>query len=220
MNTCKLCGKEITRRATHCGSCHSRLRYPAMQNILNAHRIAKLKEQVTNTKDVMIDGKPAKEIPLTQGKVALVDAEDYELVKKYKWRAAKGHNTWYVFSDYRRPDGKWRTLRMHRVVMNAKRGQLVDHEDHNGLDNRRSKNLRFATHSQNMQNQRSHKNSSSKYKGVGWNKYHNCWQTHIQADGKQQSLGYFNTEHEAALAYNDAARKLHGKFANLNIVSV
>ena len=94
-----------------------------------------------------------KQIPLTKNKFTLVDDEDYELVNKYNW---------YFGAGYARSMEK---ILMHRLIMKAKKGQMIDHIDGNGLNNQRS-NLRFCTHSQNMANKKGFKNTSSKYKGV------------------------------------------------------
>jgi hypothetical protein len=85
----------------------------------------------------------AKLIPLTQGKFAIVDAEDYERLSKYKWHVDKGDSTYYAARGI---VGK--NFRMHREILNAPEGLVVDHRNHNGLDNRK-KNLRLCTRSQN-----------------------------------------------------------------------
>ena len=92
-----------------------------------------------------------KEIKLTQNKIALVDDEDYELASSKKWYAAKDHNTYYALSKESIGNGKVKTLRLHRFLLDAKIGQEIDHENGNGLDNRRE-NLRFCTHAENIKN--------------------------------------------------------------------
>ena len=92
---------------------------------------------------------------------------------------------------------------------------LVDHKNRDSMDNRRV-NLRFATKGQNNMNQSGRSAASSKYKGVSWYKPKKCWRGMIKVEGKNKSLGYFESEAEAAKAYDEAARKYHGEFAYQN----
>ena len=103
---------------------------------------------------------------------------------------------------------------MHRFILNAPKGQYVDHRDRNGLNNQK-RNLRFCTQSQNMMNLKS-STGTSKYKGVSWNIKYKRWQSHIRLNYKLKNLGSYNSEIEAALAYDHAARELFGEFARLN----
>ena len=148
-----------------------------------------------------------KQILLTQGKIALVDDSDFEELSKYKWYAAQNTMTFYaVRGDY---SGKKRkTISMHRQIMNAQKGQEIDHKSNNGLDNRR-RNLRFCTHSQNMCNQQKTRGSSG-FKGVCWLK--KKWMARVQ----QIYLGCFDSEIEAARVYDNAAKKYFGEFAYTN----
>lgn len=102
-----------------------------------------------------------------------------------------------------------------------RKGLVVDHIDHDGirtgLDNRKD-NLREVTPSQNGQNRRSNKNSSSQYKGVSWDKREKKWQAQIFHKGKKTHIGVFICEHQAALAYNEKATELWGENALLNEV--
>lgn len=160
-----------------------------------------------------------KTIRLTKGFVALVDDEDFVNITKYKWRVCgeRNNNPHAICSTIQNKNTKQKTFYMHRLIMKAERAQIVDHENRNGLDNQKH-NLRFATHSQNMANRKSHKNSSSKYKGVSFHKRDNVFCSQIQHEKKVIHLGNFKNEIEAAIAYNDAATKYHGKFAILNII--
>jgi len=104
---------------------------------------------------------------------------------------------------------------MHRLIMNAPEGLVVDHIDRNGLNNRKC-NLRLCTKAQNVQNSRPRRNRSSKYKGVFWNKLNKKWSASIHKGDKRIYLGGFDDEIEAALAYDRKAAELFGEFAYLN----
>jgi len=115
------------------------------------------------------------------------------------------------------PEGSCRfPVYMHRQILNARKGQIVDHKDRNSLDNRVD-NLRFATYSQNARNKPKIKlNSSSRYVGVYFEKRYGRWTAQISVEGKHLWLGRFDSEIEAAKAYDTAAKKYHGEFACLN----
>jgi hypothetical protein len=156
-----------------------------------------------------------REIPLTQDYVALVDAEDYEYLSQWKWRAKIEKNTVYAARDAYTANGKRSHIRMHRLIMSAPKGMEVDHRDGDGLNNRRN-NLRVCTKAQNLTNQRPQKGTSSRFKGVYRNKRDRQWQAYIKVNGKRKHLGCFASEVEAAKAYNNAAIQFHGEFAWLN----
>ena len=160
-----------------------------------------------------------KEIPLTKGKVALVDDDDYPHLLKFKWhanRSARCH-TWYAETTIRYR--QWEVLRtsIHRLVLGARRGEEVDHIDGNGLNNQKS-NLRFATRAQQSQNRRAHAKTKSGYKGVCPESGCSTWRAYIIVRGKEVRLGNFPTKEQAAEAYNAAATKFFGEFAYLNVI--
>ncbi len=165
-----------------------------------------------------------KEIHLTQGKVALVDDEDYELLNKYKWCAKKDRNIFYttrgitIQSQNKAKNIKQKTkiIRMHRLIMKGKlkSNKEIDHINGNSLDNRRC-NLRIVTRSQNNMNQKKTR-GTSKYKGVSWHKNNKKWRSQIRLNGKQMYLGLFDNEAEAAKAYDKRAKELFGEFAKPN----
>lgn len=154
-----------------------------------------------------------KEIPLTQGKVAIVDDEDYEALTKWKWCYHKNprNNSGYAVGNSRNQDGKRITIRMHRVILDTPPGYETDHVNGNGLDNRKD-NLRVATHSQNKWNTDKPADNTSGYKGVSWDKRKEKWQAQVRFNNKYIHLGRFKKKLEAAIAYNKAAIKYHGEF--------
>ncbi len=152
----------------------------------------------------------AKIIGLSQGKVAIVDSADYEDLGQYKWCAIKGDSTYYAA----RRNGK-KMVRMHREIMNAPPERLVDHRDHNGLDNRKSK-LRICTRAENTRNQRLHKRGSTGYKGVSRHKKQKIFHAYIGYNSKKIWLGRFKKAKDAAKAYDKKAIELFGEFACLN----
>jgi hypothetical protein len=162
-----------------------------------------------------------KEIKLTQGKVALVDDEDYESLNKHKWYAKIGKETFYaVRAIY--GTGKQKNISMHRVIMGITDPKIpCDHRDNDGLNNQRN-NLRVCSNNQNQANARKRKNTTSKYKGVSIHtrvikdKTYNSWQARIIFNGKSYCLGYYKAEEQAATAYNKKAIEFFGEFAKIN----
>jgi len=155
-----------------------------------------------------------KQIPLTKGKFALVDDEDYKYLNQFKWWAKKGKKNFYAVRknySYKKP----KLIRMHREIMNPPENMFIDHINHNGLDNQR-KNLRIVTNQQNMMNQQLRKNTSSKFKGVRFFKLNKLWQSYIGHNQKQIHIGFFKKEIDAAIAYNQKAKELFGSYALLN----
>ncbi len=159
-----------------------------------------------------------KKITLTRNKHALVDNEDFKKVNQFKWNASYNKTTksFYALGYSPTKDGKRYRISMHRLIMNAKKGQVTDHKNYDTLDNRKS-NLRICTNAENIRNARPRKNTS-KYKGVYWYKKSKNWRSHIKINGKRITLGSFTDEKNAALAYNIAAKKYFGEFAYLNKV--
>lgn len=156
-----------------------------------------------------------KEIPLTQGKVALVDDEDYEELSKYKWCAVRYWNNFYA-KRYIRKNGKRAMEYMHREIMEAVgRACEVDHIDGDGLNNQRA-NLRICTHNENTLNLQMNRRNTSGYKGVSFDRKRNRYQAYIRVRYRSYHIGRYKTSIEAAIAYDDVARKIHGKFACLN----
>jgi hypothetical protein len=146
-------------------------------------------------------------VPLTQGKVAIIDSADAERVLARRWRIdAYG----YALTG----TGKG-TITLHRFLMDAQPGEEVDHANRDKLDNRRS-NLRFVTHAQNCVNAGLRRTNSSGFKGVTWHKRTQTWRAYIRVNGRQVHIGHFSTPEDAARAYDDAAAAEWGDFAFLN----
>lgn len=145
-----------------------------------------------------------KEIPLTQGKVALVDDEDFERLSQWKWYARKDGSTLYAVRNAPGPERG--TILMHREVLGDVPGEMdIDHVDGDGLNNQKA-NLRIITHRQNCQNL--HIQKSSKYPGVCWHKRARKWQAQVGIDGKIKYLGLYETENDAFEAYRMAVYNL------------
>lgn len=159
------------------------------------------------------------ELPLSRGLVALVDPEDYARLSPWKWHALKvgkknGRSKFYAArTDYR----THKCILMHREIMGAAGSQKVDHIDADmTLDNRRA-NLRLASNAQNSQNQRKRPGlTSSRFKGVAFQKDRGSYGAAICANGKRQRRGAIRDEVDAATIYNFLAEGAFGEFARLN----
>lgn len=155
-----------------------------------------------------------KEIPLTQGKVALVDDADFEAVNAFKWCAHKHKHLFHALRKLPRVNGTQKTLYLHTFLLPGV--GRIDHRDGDGLNNQRF-NIRPATHKENQRAFRRKKPGlSSMFRGVSWHKKHHKWVAQIRVDGKLKHAGYFNAEEDAARAYDIAARGHFGDFASLN----
>ena len=157
-----------------------------------------------------------RRIPLTQGQFAIVDPQDYHRLSRYKWRLCrtKGKNVLYAERSIRVTGGKYTRLLMHRQLIEAPDGYVIDHVNGCGLDNRRA-NLRLATVAQNAWNSKK-RTSRSGYKGVCFAKDKGLWRAVIVCYGRRIHLGYFRDKIDAAKAYDDAAKKYYKEFARPN----
>lgn len=164
-----------------------------------------------------------KEIKLTQGKVALVDDEDFEYLDQFNW-----HTSTYRELSYAKRNiytGKLHTLsHMHREIFEYRgidlTGLEVDHINGDGLDNRRS-NLRLATHQENLANcakRSATRNKNHGFKGITLNPANGRWIAQIMVDGVHIECGDYSTPGEAAKAYDEAAIRYFGEFAKTNNV--
>jgi len=161
-------------------------------------------------------GYPFRKIPLTKGKYAIVDPQDYDRLSQYNWHAVIAPNTCYAArSQTCKITGQSIKIPMHRSIITIPENMLCDHINHNGLDNR-SANLRPATAAQNSWNRKKQsKPTTSKYKGVH-KTISNTWSAKITVLGKRIHLGTFKTEPAAARAYDSAAKTHFGPFAYTN----
>lgn len=140
----------------------------------------------------------------------IVDKKDFERVSQYNWRlviGGKKRMLWYARADIQDSTGKWRAVFLHRFVLGLSKGDPnVDYRNHNGLDNRRE-NLRLVTQAQNLQNVRSHRDGSSRYRGVSWDRHRKAWRAQVKVNGKHVLDKRFSTEQEAAEAAAEARRE-------------
>lgn len=142
----------------------------------------------------------------------LVDDKDFEWLSKFKWRIFSTNYNHYAESTINN-----KNIKMHRLILNAPNGMVVDHKNGKGLDNRRS-NIRLATTTQNLANIQKI-NSKCGLKGVTYNDKGNrkkCWIARISINNKQKTIGTFLTKEEAGRAYDKEAKKIWGEFAYTN----
>jgi hypothetical protein len=157
-----------------------------------------------------------KTIPLTKGYFTKVDDEDYKKLASLRWYASIG-----VDGNVRARRTGWINKKMvhvfmSRTILNAPQGKYVDHINGDPLDNRKC-NLRLCSPLENSHNAKISKDNKYGYKGIVLTKYKR-WGARIYPNKKIKWLGTYNTKEEAALAYNEAAKKYFGGFAKLNII--
>jgi hypothetical protein len=161
-------------------------------------------------------GYPYRRIYLGEGKFAIVDPPDYYWLNNFHWCLKQNGPRIYAVRLISGSSNRTKILSLHREIMNAPPGLLVDHGNGDTLDNRRA-NLRLATHSQNSCNTRRNKTKAlSRFRGVTLSKRDSRWVARIRYERKLIWLGRFDNEIEAAKAYDEAAKKYHGEYACLN----
>ena len=205
------CGREVSRsivalRPNVAFSCGCTKRRPALDK-----RMALADEANTGRND------GSRLVPLTRGHFAIVDEPDFGAIMANVWHAAEGTSgIWYAERSQSLGRRRYVCLSMHREVIAAPIGLVVDHVNGNGLDNRRS-NLRLASVAQNAANKFNSPNQrAGRAKGVTWNRSAGRWQAAIGHAGKVHYIGLFGSEEEASSAYDAEASRRFGEFANLN----
>lgn len=166
------------------------------------------------------DDNTTRKIPLSKGLLAVVDADDFEWLSRWRWHAVSGRGRpglWYAARWAKKSEGgPRRYVWMHRVVAGIALGEFTDHIDGDGLNNTRA-NLRRATMSQNGRGARGWApRKTSMYRGVSWSRTRNKWCAYATIDGKSVNLGRFESEELAAMAYDRAVNENYGEFATLN----
>ena len=159
---------------------------------------------------------PMREIELTQGKVALVDDEDYEWLSQWKWHVRQDNEAFYAIRNY--PSKT--LLQMHNAIWEyhygpISEGYTVDHVDLRSLNNQKE-NFRLATPTQQNQNRKILSSNTSGFVGVAWHKATNKFQARITVDKKRIWLGLFDDPIEAARVRDRAVIEHYGDFAKLN----
>jgi hypothetical protein len=163
-----------------------------------------------------------KKISLSQNQFTTVDDEDFDFLNQWQWFATWNVCTKSFYAGRNiKINKKKTTIGMSRVLMNPTKEKEIDHINHDTLDNRKI-NLRIVDKKQNAFNRKTYSTNKLGFKGV-YSMNPNVWKTKpfvasIQVEGKRIHLGYYKTAKEAAIAYNQAAKKHHGQFALLNQV--
>lgn len=149
------------------------------------------------------------QIPLSRGKVAIIDAADFDKVKDFSWYASERKK---LYAKMDSAEGK--KVYMHRVITGAKKGQIVDHINGNVLDNRR-RNLRLVTNSQNCWNRRKRKSKSTDFLGVTLRRK-NKFEAKFKTKADSRYLGTFDNPYEAAVCYDMEKVLIAGVYGSYN----
>ncbi len=143
-----------------------------------------------------------KIILLSKGETSLVDDEDFAYLSKHKWYLSNG----YAINEDR--------VKMHRMILKPLPDQLVDHRDHNKLNNQKY-NIRIVNKEQNVHNQHKRRNTNNTYKGVQFKKKLGLYNSRCRINHEDHDLGFYKSEIAAAYAYNKKAKEL-SEYALLN----
>ena len=152
----------------------------------------------------------AYSVRVAGGSVVTVDAEDSAILSQYSWCHCPKSTAVTAYNK-----GVGGNIRLHRLILQAPAGMLVDHRNGDVCDNRRS-NLRVCNSNENQRNKRAVPGGGSRFKGVALMKNSNKFRAYIFVSRKQKHLGLFATEEEAARAYDAAARLHFGEFCCVN----
>lgn len=171
---------------------------------MNVEAKERLKKYYRNKRDWNFEQpEDHKLIPLTQGKFAKVDNEDFERVKDINWGYTHGYA--------RNKELGY----MHRVILKSKHGEYVDHENKDTLDNRKC-NIRICSNAENIRSSKLKINNTSGLKGVYFRADRSTWRAEIKCNYKKTVIGTFKDKEEAGMAYDRKALELFGDFAYLN----
>lgn len=159
-------------------------------------------------------GSAVAQIPVGSNHFALIDAGDFDRVSRHRWALKRGKaGVLYARTDQRGTNKLGQVCYLHQMVIPTGRGYMVDHRNSDGLDNRKE-NLRRCTVGENNCHRRSLRGLSGK--GFYFDKKLNCYRTQIRIQGRRIHVGLFKDSISAAQAYDDAAKKFHGEFVQLN----
>lgn len=160
-------------------------------------------------KEKLINRKVNMELNIKNNKI-IIDIEDYDLIVNCWIWVNKNRGYPYLMLQFKKNREK---CLFHRIIMNAQKGQIIDHINHDTLDNRKC-NLRICKHQENIFNQKIHKNNKSGYKGVSFDKKTNKWRAYIKYNYKQINLGRYINPIKASNVYKKAAKIIFGEYAN------
>lgn len=176
-----------------------------------------MKEVKNNEITIYDDYAKMKIVSETHGEFeVIIDLDDVDVLSESKWCVnkykTKSSNYYAIYAIGRKG------IMMHRFITNAPKGFVVDHINHNTLDNRKS-NLRVCTHLENRKNNKEYENNTSGHVGVCWYYYRgvNKWKSHIKVDSTLIHLGYYDTYEDACKARKEAEEKYFGEFNYSNI---
>lgn len=160
---------------------------------------------------LIVHAKGVLAVPLPRNQIALIDESSESLVAPFRWCVVRSKKTDYAIRHVSKSS---KMLYMHRIILGLGHGRApeVDHIDGNGLNNLR-KNLRLATHAQNMHNARNRTDNSSGFRGVHWEKRRQKWVAACMTNGVSNFLGYFDKKEDAIAAYADFVTENRGEFA-------
>lgn len=164
-------------------------------------------------------GEGLKTLSLSQGQVAFVDDEDFPYLSQFVWYAVHDGHQYYAARNIKGSSGRWTKTKMHREILSAVPGAVVDHIDHNGLNNQKD-NLRVCSQAENMRNRKTvNSNNSSGFIGVSLHHGTGKYQAKICKDRKQIYLGLFDSSSDAYHAYVRAAKEHFGIFVSNSITA-
>jgi hypothetical protein len=140
----------------------------------------------------------------------LIDTEDLSIVDSLPgtWCAVWSKNVGSFYARMNPVKGMTSKVQMHRLIMGEPEGLVVDHENHDTLDNRRSCNIRIVHNDENAQNKKINKNNTSGERGITWIKRDKKWQATVRVNGKLKSAGYFSNKDDAIRAVRELRQQL------------